>query len=194
MDPKKRARILAIEPGSPAERRGWQAGDEIVSLAGQPILSIADVQWVLHNSGNETELTADVRRNSQMRSLTLPLDRGWRRRGDISWRAGSWDLRRMTTGGMRLDDLSSEERRRLNLPDDVLALRARYVGEYGEHATAKNAGFRKGDVLIELDGRATRLTESQWMTLLVNEKRPGDRVAVVVLRDGQRLSLELPMK
>lgn len=100
----------------------------------------------------------------------------------------------MTTGGMRLDDLSSEARRGLGLADDVLALRVRYLGEYGDHAAAKNAGFRKGDVLVEMDGRDARLTESQWMTTLVNDKRPGDRVAVIVLRDGQRRRFELPMQ
>ena len=194
MDPKERARVLEVEPGSSAERDGWRAGDEIMTLAGQPITSIADVQWVLHNAGEEKSLTAEVVRESKTELLNLSLDRGWRRRGDISWRAGSWDVRRMTTGGMRLDDLSSEARRGLGLADDVLALRVRYLGEYGDHAAAKNAGFRKGDVLVEMDGRDARLTESQWMTTLVNDKRPGDRVAVIVLRDGQRRRFELPMQ
>jgi serine protease Do len=194
MDPKKRARVLEVEPGSSAQRDGWRAGDEVVRLAGQPIVSIADVQWVLHNAGDEEKLAAEVVREGKTESLNLSLDRGWRQRGDISWRAGSWDLRRMTTGGMRLDDLSSEARKGLGLADDVLALRVRYLGEHGEHAAAKNAGFRKGDVLVELDGNDARLTESQWMTTLVNDKRPGDRVAVVVLRDGQRRRFELPMQ
>ncbi|HET6882477.1 MAG TPA: Trx7/PDZ domain-containing (seleno)protein [Pirellulales bacterium] len=194
MDPHERARVRKVEPGSSAERDGWQAGDEIVNLEGQPVLSIADLQWVLHNAGDAHALTAEVVRGSESRKLPLSLGPGWRQRGDISWRATSWDLRRMTTGGMRLDDLSTEARRSLGLDDDVLALRARHVGEYGEHATAKNAGFRKGDVLVEVNGSNTRLSESQLMTWLVNAKRPGERVAVVVLRDGARIPLELPMQ
>jgi S1-C subfamily serine protease len=68
------------------------------------------------------------------------------------------------------------------------------VGEYGEHAAAKNAGFRRGDVLVEIDGKSQPLTESQLMTRFANTKRPGERVPVVILRDGERLKLELPIR
>jgi S1-C subfamily serine protease len=100
----------------------------------------------------------------------------------------------MTTGGMRLDSVSAEERAKLGLAENVLALRARHVGEYGAHAAAKNAGFRKGDVLVEIDGKSDILTESQLMSRFANEKHPGNRVPVVVLREGKRLPLELPIQ
>src|SRR5262249_16646058 len=133
-------------------------------------------------------------RDGMKRNLVLTLEPGWRRRGDISWRASSWDVRRMTTGGMRLDDLTAEQRREAGLPENGLALRARHVGEYGAHAAAKNAGFRKGDVLVEIEGKTDRLTESELMTRLINEKHPGDKVAAVVLRDGQRIALSWPIQ
>ena len=194
MDPKQRARVLEVRPDSPAERDGWRAGDAIVTLQGQPLVSIADVQWVLHNAADSEILSAEVLRDGKMRSLNLSLEPGWRRRGDISWRAGSWDLRRMTTGGMRLDDLPDEARRQMGLVPDALALQVRYVGEFGAHAAAKKAGFRKDDVLVEFDGRRERLSESQFMASLVNAKRPGERVRVIVLRGGQRMPFELPMQ
>ena len=194
LDPKEKARVLRVAAGSSAEEDGFRAGDEIKALEGQPLLSIADVQWVLHNASESGQPQAVVLRGGKHLSLPLTLEPGWRARGNISWRATSWDLRRMTTGGMRLDDLSSEERGRLGLGENVLALRARHVGEYGAHAAAKNAGFRKGDVLVEIDGKADLLTESQLMTRFANARRPGDRVPVVVLRDGKRLMLELPMQ
>jgi S1-C subfamily serine protease len=100
----------------------------------------------------------------------------------------------MTTGGMRLDDLPPDARRAAGLADDVLALRARHVGEYGAHAAAKNAGFIKGDLLVEIDGSNKQLTESQLMTWVANAKRPGERIPVVVLRDGKRINLELPIQ
>ena len=194
MDPKGKARVREVTPGSPAEQAGWQAGDDILKLAGQPLVSIADVQWVLHNATDGETLQAGVLRGDRKHSLELPLAPGWRRRGDISWRATSWDLRRMTTGGMRLDDLSSEARRELGLPDDTLGLQVRYLGQFGQHAAAKNSGFAKSDVIVDVDGRSSRLTESQWMADLINTKRPGERIPVTVLRDGKRIRLELPMQ
>ena len=48
LDPKERATVLRVDAGSPAEKAGFQPGDEIRRLGGQPLLSMADVQWVLH--------------------------------------------------------------------------------------------------------------------------------------------------
>ena len=194
LDPKENARVVAVAAGSSADRDGMRPRDEVISLEDQPLLSIADVQWVLQNAGESGRLRARVRREGKDLDLTLTLEPGWRRRGDISWRATSWDLRRMTTGGMRLDNLSREERDRLGLRDDVLALRARHVGEYGAHAAAKNAGFLKGDVLVSIDGKSDLLTESQLMASLVNAKRPGDSIPAVVLRDGKRIELTFPIQ
>jgi len=194
MDPKQRSRVLAVTEGSSAERDGYRPGDELATLADQPLLSIADVQWVLHRAGDSKSLKSEIVRGGKKMSLPLTLEPGWRRRGNISWRATSWDLRRMTTGGMRLDNLSPEERQTAGLASDAMALRARHVGQYGAHAAAKNAGFVKGDILVAVGSETGPLTESQLMAWLVNAKRPGDRIPVVILRDGQRMTLELPMQ
>src|SRR5262249_8336063 len=50
LDPKEMVTILKVAPGSIADRAGLRSGDAIVSLAGQPLLSIADLQWVLQNT------------------------------------------------------------------------------------------------------------------------------------------------
>lgn len=194
LDPTARARVAGVSPGSSAAKDGYRPGDELLVLAGQPLLSIADVQWVLHNAGDSGSLPAEVLRDGKRIELPLTLPSGWRRNGNISWRATSWDLRKMTTGGMRLDDLPPDARRAAGLGEDVLALRARHVGEYGAHAAAKNAGFLKGDILVEIDGSSRRLSESQMMAGLVNSRRPGDKIPVVVLRDDKRIRLELPMQ
>jgi hypothetical protein len=202
MDPKSAARILRVEPGSPAKRDGLRAGDEIRELAGQPILSTADIQWVLHHAPASGSLAIVVVHPGDAgketgefdpdQKLSLPF--GWRSADDISWRASSWDLRRMTTGGMLLEALPAEERAKLGIKDGAMALVAKHVGQYGEHAAAKNAGFLKGDVVVSVDGCTDVMTETQWMTWLVNAKKPGEKVPVTVLRDGKKIDLSLPMQ
>ena len=49
LDPNELAMIKSVDPDSAAARAGFRSGDRIEQLAGQPLLSIADVQWVLHN-------------------------------------------------------------------------------------------------------------------------------------------------
>ena len=125
--------------------------------------------------------------------LTLTLPHGWRIRGDISWRATSWALRRMTTGGMQLEDLSPQQRAERQIGDDGLALVAKHVGEYGEHAHAKNQGFVKGDVIVSIAGDSKQMRESDLFALLVN--RPvGERIPVTVLRGSKRIQLSLNMQ
>lgn len=48
MDPYTRGTIKDVTPGSAAEIAGLCAGDELTSMGGQPLISIADIQWVLH--------------------------------------------------------------------------------------------------------------------------------------------------
>jgi hypothetical protein len=185
MDPKQMARIERVTPGTAAERAGLRAGDELLDLEGQPLLSTADVQWVLHTAPATAKLTANVRREGMAVVRTLLLPEGWRR-GDISWRATTWDLRRMGLGGLRLEELTLEERAQAKLAGDVLALRVRHLGEYGEHAVAKRAGIRKGDILVSFDGLVGRMSESELLAYTLQKKQPGDEVDVTVLSEGKR--------
>jgi S1-C subfamily serine protease len=158
------------------------------------LVSIADVQWVLHNAGDPSTLEARVRRDAQEQTLRLTLGEGWRRKGDFSWRVTTWDLRRMGTGGLVLEDLPDTERAALNLDAAQLGLVVRHVGQYGEHAAGKRAGFERGDVILSFDGRTDRMREFELLAHAVQKRTPGQRVAVLVLRDGRRVELELPMQ
>lgn len=191
LDPRERAKVKHLTAGSSAEKDGFHAGDEIVTLAGQPLLSIADVQWVLHHASDTDTLSAEILRDGQTRTLSLTLAKGWRQRDDISWRATSWDLRRMTLGGLRLESLPEEQQRERRLPSDQLALRVKHVGEYGDHAVAKRVGFLKDDILVAIDGDRSPFTESGLMAKLLQTKRLSDRIRVTVLRGEKRLELPL---
>jgi hypothetical protein len=194
MSPKAAATVREVTPDSPAAQAGFQAGDRIFELAGQPLVSTADLQWILHNATDEATLPAVVSRGGKKVALELALPAGWRRQGDISWRATSWDLRRMADGGILFEELSDEERQQAGLEPDKLALRAKHVGQYGDHAAAKNAGFRNGDILVQLEGSSALLRETDLLARLINERQPGDKLPAVVLRDGQRIELELPIQ
>ncbi len=193
MDPKAMAKVERVAIASIAGKAGLRAGDEIVALAGQPLLSIADLQWVLHNAPSTANLPAQLRRGGEELKVTLDLAEGWRR-GDISWRETTWDLRRMGLGGLWLEEVSGEQRGEAKLAADVLALRIRHLGEYGEHAVAKRAGLRKGDILVSFDGLTSKMSESELLAYTMQKKRPGDEVAVTVLRDGERATLKFALQ
>jgi S1-C subfamily serine protease len=91
----------------------------------------------------------------------------------------------MATGGMKLEDSPA---------GGGMALRVQHVGQYGPHAAAKQAGFRAGDVLVEFDGKTDLRRETDVLAYGVTQRKPGDQVAVVVLREGKRVRLTLPMQ
>jgi len=195
LDPHEKAEVKSVEPNSIASRAGLRAGDEIRRLDGQPLLSIADVQWVLHRLPPEGgELTARIRRGGTRLDRTLTFDAGWRRGGDLSWRASSWGLRRMVTGGMKLEAATKRERSELGVEADSMALAVRHLGQYGPHAAAKRAGFREGDVIVAYDRRRDLMTESALLHHGATQTRPGDQVDVTVVRDGTPRTLPLPMQ
>ncbi len=192
LSPGHRATVKNVRQSSPAHRGGLRAGDEIVTLAGQPILSTADIQWVLHNAGPHAHLKAIVRRGDKKVSLTLELVEGWRSKADISWRGSSWDLCRIVLGGMRLKAVPRTERREKDLPG--MALLVTHLGQSGDHRAAKNSGLRKGDIVTGFDGRDDLLTESAVFAHGMQNTKSGERVTVKILRGEHPLEFKLPMK
>jgi hypothetical protein len=192
LDPRTTATVKAVAPGSAAAKAGIAPGATILGLRGQPILSTADLQWVLHTlPAGVTTVAADVRTpDGDGRAATLELAPGWRR-GDISWRTSTWDLRRMALGGLRLADMLKAERRALGIDPGKLALRVTHAGEFGEHAVAKDAGVRRGDVIVAVDGKDDPLTESDLIAHALRARRPGETLALTYLRDGRRTTVAI---
>jgi hypothetical protein len=188
------ARVESVAAGSPAAKAGLKAGDQLASLEGQPLISIADVAWVLHQTPERGSLKAEVKRAGKTQTMKIDLAEGWRNNSDISRRVGTWEMRAMAAGGLLLKELPAEERTRRGLAHDRMALIVEHAGEYGHHAAAKKAGFQKGDVLVAVDGISERRSESQLLGHLLEKHQPGEKVPATVLRDGKKIDLLLPMQ
>lgn len=188
------ARVESVAAGSSAAKAGLQPGDELVSLAGQPLISIADVNWALHRAPESGGLSVVIKRGSETRALRLTLQANWRAKSDISRRVGTWPMRGMAIGGLVLEDLTDAQRSGRGIEQEGLALFVKHVGQYGKNAAAKKAGFQKDDVIVEIAGRSNRITESELIGYLLNSHQPGEQVKAVVLRGSERVELQLPIQ
>jgi hypothetical protein len=188
------ARIESVAPGSAAEKAGLQIGDDLLSLAGQRLISIADVGWVLHQAPASGALPVTLKRDGRELKLNLALLEGWRAKTDVAGRVSAWNLRGMATGGLVLEDLSDESRATLGIAQDKMGLLVKIVGQYGTHAAAKRAGFQKDDVIVELDGKTARMTEGELLGYLLQHHAPGEQLKTVVLRGSERVELALPIQ
>ncbi|MDZ4848983.1 MAG: Trx7/PDZ domain-containing (seleno)protein [Pirellulaceae bacterium] len=177
LDPKECATVLQVVKNSPADASGFQVGDKIESLQSQSIISLADVQWVLHHvSSDSGTVNAIVRRGEQSVPLSIALSNGWRTKEDLSWRVSSWPLRQKGLGGMLLKPSTDEERSSLGIDATQMALTVQHVGMFAPHDRAKKAGVEKGDVLIEYDGRRDFLRETDLLAHAINKIKTGQSV------------------
>jgi membrane-associated protease RseP (regulator of RpoE activity) len=193
----ERADVARVAPGSPAEKAGFKPRDRILALDGQPILSIADVQWVLHQAPEPGQVKAQVKRGEVRVELTLPLAAGWRRGSDFANTQSLGWISRMYLAGFKSDALPAASKKHLGLDENALALRIDQITQdFVKHrnTSAAKIGLRKGDVIVEVDGSSAPMSEAEFLAYLAQKKKPGQNVELTYLRDGKRtkVTLDLP--
>jgi hypothetical protein len=188
MDVDDGLRVRTVASGSPSERAGIAAGDELVTLNGQRLTSQADIQWVLHRARVETSVSATLHRDGKELRKAIALGDPWKE-SDLSWRASTWPGLRYW---LHTVPLSAAEKKQADLAADRLALVVRdMVAE--RTAGPRKAGLRVGDVIIAVDGKTEAMTESQFLAYVRLNHGPDDQVKLTVLRGKERLDLTIPM-
>lgn len=89
--------------------------------------------------------------------------------------------------GVMLQDIDSKIAEVLDLENDDGVLIADVIADGPAH----EAGLENGDVIIEFDGK--KLANYMALTKVVRASSPGDRIEVVVLRDGKKKKLDVKM-
>ena len=77
---KERATITDVDKHSAAEKAGILEGDRIVRFGGQPVVSWADVQWVLWTADDAAPIKIEIDRAGKPVEASLVLPSGWRSR------------------------------------------------------------------------------------------------------------------
>lgn len=183
IDSKTRATVSKVIPGSSAAMAGLKAGDELINVKGQPLISQADLQWILQQQGSAGgTLPMKVSRGGETLYTAVELQEGWRKKTDFGWRVSTWDLRRMALGGMSL------------IPDDSgraegVALEVKNAGKYGGHAVARKAGVRPGDKIISIGGKSDKATEAEVIAYLLETTEKGGMISLSVKRNGREMTI-----
>lgn len=195
LDPRQAATITRVADASTAEQAGIRSGDRIVTMQKQPILSIADVQWVLHQAGDNDTIDVELLRGTDRKRVQLTLNDGWRRRGDFAERASSWDFFKVKLFGVtRLEPLTTAERSRRGI-DGATALRVEKMAPAwgGMNSDVRRSGLSEGDIIVAVDGRAQVRSHSELLAYLVQRKKSGDKLELTVLRSGNRRTITVPL-
>ena len=184
--------VEKVAERSAAARAGLKAGDQVTHLNGQPILSIADMQWVLHNLGAGAA-TIDVAylREGAAGKTTLTTQPGWKKI-DFKWRGSRWSLR--PEPGFWGPAAKPAELKGLAIPEGAAPIRVQWINvQRPEGKNARDAGLREGDILITLDDKPLSMTPEQFQMSVRLERKAGDVLKLGVLRNGKPVEVRLKL-
>ena len=178
--------VVAVFPGSPAERAGLAEGDQITAVDGVPVASGAELRAALEALAEGQAYVLTVRRGGAPSLLDLEREAG--SEGD-AWRA---ELLRAVALALVLQDAPDG-------PDLPPSLLGEMVEETPDGlrvfavfpgSPAEVGGILPGDLLVSVGGRPLS-TLADLDALMRSLPPPGDGIEVVLLRDGEELTLEI---
>ena len=166
-----RLTVAAVQKGSPAERAGLRAGDEIALLDGEPVRDTVDFESRLLRKAAGQEAGLTLHRGDKSLQATVALTAVPKVSGfDLAW----------SKLGVRLQPLTEEIAQALS----VAASQGMIVTDIDRSGPAWQAGIRRGLVVARIGGMDLR-RESDVAAALA-EVAPGDSVALMVYTSARR--------
>ena len=186
-------RISKVQPNSAADRAGLKVGQRIAGMDGQPITSIADIQWVLHNRSNGVE-SIPFTISGSSRAYRVRTAPGWKKT-DISWRGSLWALHPRIR--VYFPPASANEIRRLNLPAGQQALKVKWINTGSkEGRAAYSAGLRLNDYVVGIAGKPfdNSINHRTFNLHVKMNYKSGQKLPLDLIRGGRKMRLELPLQ
>jgi serine protease Do len=168
-------RISQVEPDSAAYRQGFRKGDELVSVANQPVRVRFDLARIFWDRKSDESLVVLVRRNSQQIPIKVTLlpprevtD------GEVLWQHL----------GLEMQPVSAQRVRTVHssLNGGLLILKV------APRSIADRVDFRPGDILIGLDEWATVEVGNVRWVMQWKELPQRLPISYVLIREGRRIN------
>ena len=167
VDEQKRAVVTAVEAGSRGARAGFQPGDVVTKVGDEVVTDSRSLGKAWGDLEPGTTAPVAVQRGGA--EVALEVQRA--KRGFL---------------GIQSEDVSDELRKALGLgPEDGLL-----VGDVVADGPSAKAGLLKGDVIITIGGNKVN---QRTLFGALYKLGAGEKVAVVIGRDGARKTLQLTL-
>ncbi|MCA9215847.1 MAG: PDZ domain-containing protein [Planctomycetales bacterium] len=176
-------KITKVIPNSAAAKAGIAAGQQITRMNGQAIHSIADIQFVLHHTGEKANIKIELDGPNGETTAIISVSPGWRV-ADIGWRASMYGM--PPKPGLWVEAADENQKRELGIAQDKLALNVR--GVFGNDV--RRGGLKKGDVIVQFGDETAHHSEGTFHAhLRLNYYTPNARLPLKVIRDGRSVDL-----
>jgi len=179
--------VLAVEPGSPAEKAGLKPGDVLLRFDGRKVASTSDLVRRVRSSRAGSTIPVIVERDGDETKLSAVI--GERPvpgagRAENANRGPSDQSEIIETVGIRLRDLTERERGILGLLDTDPGVIV--VGSSASGAGLSKA-LRRGDFVYQIG--STPIRSSRQLSGFLKGLPKGQEAVLHMIRDGRRMFL-----
>lgn len=178
LDKPTGALVSGVVEDSPAEKAGIQPGDIILSFDGHNIEESADLPPIVGTVSVDTSVAVELMRNGKKKTLDVTV--GELDEGEHVSKNGKKIAKNK---GLTVSELTEKQRQALSVDNGVL------VQSVAANSQADKAGFRAGDVIININNIPVKNTKSFKRAM---KNLPDDKpTAILIIRKG--LSLFIPL-
>lgn len=178
LDSPTGALVSSVVEDSPAEDAGIRAGDIILSFNGQTIDESADLPPIVGTVSADSEVDVEIMRNGKKKTLSVTvgeLDEGEKVTGNKK--------QSVKNKGLTVAELTAKQRKALSVEQGVV------IQSVAANSKAAKAGFRAGDVIININNIPVKNTKSFKRAM---KNLPDDKPsAILVIRKGRSLFIAL---
>lgn len=175
------ALVTLIEKDSPADKGGIRPGDVILSFNNKPIQTAADLALSVANTNPGTMAPIQIWRKGASMLLNVTVGETVPDRAPTA-SAERAEQTQPNQAGLVLGDLSSDQRKRLNITNGV--------GVRSAVGTALKAGLQSGDIILAVNNVPV---ENAAMLEAQLKQNAGNTVALLVMRGNVTLYLPLSL-
>lgn len=166
------AEVTAVTGGMPADKAGIRVGDIVVRMGGQKVENWAGLIAMIRGAGANDKVVFSVKRGDETLDLEVQLVPRAEALGEQAPSKG--------TGKPELGISASRP-----------AEQGVEIGGVKPGSPAELAGLASGEILLKIDD--VEIKQQRDIDNLVKSKKIGDRVVLLLLRDGKETTLEVEL-
>lgn len=171
------ALIGDVEPNSPAQKSGLEAGDVILAINGKEITGAENLRVTISQLQPGTQIALKIFRNGATRNINVTLGAAPELSDNSSLPADEATASKSDAlDGVQVQDLDSQFRRQLRAPTNVVGS---VVTDVDRASNSYDAGLRQADVIVEVNHQPVTNADE---TVKACKSAKGDDILVKIWR------------
>lgn len=177
LDKPAGALVASIMPDSPAEVAGLKVGDIILRFNDKKIKKSADLPPLVGAINAGTEVPLELLRKGKKKTIDVTIGELDEGNPKVANKVG-----KSVNKGLTVRNLSEAQKKEAKIDNGVVVVNVK------QGSQAAKAGFRIGDIIVNINNQEVDNVKSFAKTLKKAEKQP---VAILVIRDGRSVFIPL---